>query len=518
MLNGIDISNWQKGIRLDRLPKLDLLIVKASQGTRYPDAYAAGFLDQARALGILRRGAYWWVETHEPVKAQLDVLLRHIERQLDQDPDLVLFVDWEPRNPERVATCVEAVTLLKAATGRQPHVYMNRSTAHTHRWQPVRDLGCHLWLAQYTHSNRVNGFQTDPWHQMPSGWDGRLAGLQYTDTGRLPGWNADLDLNRFWHWPGSAKEEPVTAVTPVIPTIRENDPKVWITTKSKSGWGCVCMQITLPLVETEMKRRGLIKNNIDYFQFGYNKGGVAASAGTHDGAGVVDCAQGITREQRQVWADFGWMMAPRTREWGWTGGAHGHGVLFGCVHRSPSAAAQIRSMMAGRNGLVSNLVTNWVKPSRTWQDAVRALAPAVTSPKADSKPATPHAIPEEEDPVPELREHHYVIDHDGIDFQAHPDHPAIGPDVVGPIIYGCEATITGPEGAKITTRWAVLNRKTGAWTYRSDPVDHASHRAYAAIDNRHTGGDPEVSIFLDVDCDKAGPVKVEQHARFWKKA
>lgn len=130
-------------------------------------------------------------------------------------------------------------------------------------------------------------------------------------------------------------------------------------------------------------------------------------------------------------------------------------------------------------------------------------------------PATPSA-PEEE-PMPTLVEHHFTIDHPGGRWAASPDHPAIGTDVIGPIHWGAEAEITAPAGAKLRTRWAVLNRRTGEWTHRTAPEQHAGHEAKAVITNRHTGGDAEVSVFLDVECDIPGPVRVAQHSHFRRK-
>lgn len=165
---------------------------------------------------------------------------------------------------------------------------------------------------------------------------------------------------------------PAVAKELIIPTIREADPKVWIQMPGGSGWGCTCMQLTLPLIEKEMKRRGLIKNNLDFFQFGYNAGGVAASAGTHDMGGVIDTNQ-YSREQRQCWADFGVMPFPRIAQFGWNGDPHGHGVWHGCVHRTQSAANQCRDGINGLSGLVGNRRYDFIHPTRTWQDALRAL-------------------------------------------------------------------------------------------------------------------------------------------------
>ena len=159
--------------------------------------------------------------------------------------------------------------------------------------------------------------------------------------------------------------------TPAVPQVSENDPKQWIRMRGGEGWGCVCMAITLPLIEADMKRRGLISECIDIYQFAYNAGGVKASAGTHDAGGVIDVGQ-FSKAQREVWADWGVLMFPRTAQYGWNGAEHGHGVWHGCVHRTASAAQQVRDGLAGYDGLVSHTYRDFIKPTRTWQDAVRA--------------------------------------------------------------------------------------------------------------------------------------------------
>ena len=46
MLNGIDISNHQKGLNLASVP-CDFVICKVTEGTTYIDRYCDGFIQQA---------------------------------------------------------------------------------------------------------------------------------------------------------------------------------------------------------------------------------------------------------------------------------------------------------------------------------------------------------------------------------------------------------------------------------------------------------------------------------------
>lgn len=89
-------------------------------------------------------------------------------------------------------------------------------------------------------------------------------------------------------------------------------------------------------------------------QGSYNGGGVSASAGTHDGGGVVDLrsSDGI-RKVRAMRASGFWAWYRRDSEGPWTD--HVHAVLEGNRKLSASAERQVVAGQEGRNGLVSNL-------------------------------------------------------------------------------------------------------------------------------------------------------------------
>lgn len=124
--------------------------------------------------------------------------------------------------------------------------------------------------------------------------------------------------------------------------------------KFRGGWTCGCVVTSLPLVEKDMIAKGIIKNNIDIFQLGWNSGGVAASAGTHDKGMMIDVGQ-YSKRALEVWWDWGWNMQHRTRAQGFSGD-HGHGGPYGCTHGSPLATWQMDVYVTqGLNGLSSNL-------------------------------------------------------------------------------------------------------------------------------------------------------------------
>lgn len=107
-------------------------------------------------------------------------------------------------------------------------------------------------------------------------------------------------------------------------------------------------------------------------QGAYNRGGVAASAGTHDGAGAFDLSvRGMTESQairvvvalRKRYVDA-WLRSPK---FGWParlGGSHIHGIVADEPGLSAGARQQVVAYNAGRNGLASRAHDPFPRPSR----------------------------------------------------------------------------------------------------------------------------------------------------------
>lgn len=161
---------------------------------------------------------------------------------------------------------------------------------------------------------------------------------------------------------------------------------------------CACVKQALPLVEARLKRAGYIKQDLSGLitQGGYNSGVVAASAGTHDGGGVIDVAASLvdTEAKRRIWRRSGWAMWHR-RTWEGNWPEHGHGVLIGCPHASAGAKRQVTAYKAGRNGLASGAADQGPKVAAvTWEKALADSKVYSTSVKrllANAKSKAPRA-------------------------------------------------------------------------------------------------------------------------------
>src|SRR5438128_2912156 len=90
-------------------------------------------------------------------------------------------------------------------------------------------------------------------------------------------------------------------------------------------------------------------------QGSYNKGGVSASAGTHDGGGVVDVLEWDHERKVRALRSVGFAAWWRpTLPGKWKG--HIHAVLIGNEKLAPAAQRQVTAYRNGRDGLKGNLV------------------------------------------------------------------------------------------------------------------------------------------------------------------
>lgn len=108
-------------------------------------------------------------------------------------------------------------------------------------------------------------------------------------------------------------------------------------------------------------------------QGSYNAGGVAASAGTHDGGGALDIrAKDLTADDRKAVVAAArrvgfaaWLRTPDQSDWPY----HVHCEAIGDPDLSAGAAKQVKAYLKGRNGLAGNGPDDgprtWV--NRTWE-------------------------------------------------------------------------------------------------------------------------------------------------------
>ena len=207
-LNGIDISNWQAGINLSAVPA-DFVIVKVTEGTTYVSPVADTQYQGAKSTGRLL-GVYHFATGAGAVE-EAKFFLSNVQGYLGE---AVLFLDWEGDVVAKGVGYAKAfLDYVYQQTGIRPLIYMSKSVTNSYDWSTV-SANYGLWVAQYADSNPT-GYQDEPWTDDKGygSWSGPAI-FQYASTGRLSGYNGNLDLDKFYGddkaWQAYAKSDRVT--------------------------------------------------------------------------------------------------------------------------------------------------------------------------------------------------------------------------------------------------------------------------------------------------------------------
>ena len=188
MLNGIDVSNWQRGINLSAVPA-DFVIMKATEGTYFVSNDCNRQYQQAKSAGKLL-GVYHYADGGD-VKAEADFFLKNVAGYIGE---AILCLDWENQNNMSFGKNDKAwvkswCDYVTSKTGVKPIVYCSASVLS--RLTGIGDYG--FWVAQYANNNPT-GYQSTPWNE------GKYACVirQYSSCGTLSGYSGRLDLNKFY--------------------------------------------------------------------------------------------------------------------------------------------------------------------------------------------------------------------------------------------------------------------------------------------------------------------------------
>ena len=177
---GIDVSNWQRYIDYSRVrnSEIDIVYIKASQGTNFKDPFFDYNYEKAKENG-LRVGFYHFLTATNVEDARQEA--RFFSSVIaGKTPDCKLAMDFEQF---RDGITAKEVSL----TGKEMIVYSDLSNS---RNVFNRELAQRypLWFAYYGDYEALGNVETS-WQT----WEG----VQYTNTGIVPGVNGYVDRNRF---------------------------------------------------------------------------------------------------------------------------------------------------------------------------------------------------------------------------------------------------------------------------------------------------------------------------------
>ena len=197
IMNGIDISNWQKGLNLNNID-FDFVICKATEGIGFVDPYCDQWVQQAIALGKPWGFYHFMRPTNDPVK-EAQFFVENTSAYFGKGLP-VLDVEVRYGNIDIVDWCYKFLSEVIRLTGIKPLVYMSeQSFEWAYDWSKVVSLDCGLWCAAYRTGKEFDGYGPNAAGQppRPKNWP-FVCMWQYTSKGRLNGWNGYLDFDVFY--------------------------------------------------------------------------------------------------------------------------------------------------------------------------------------------------------------------------------------------------------------------------------------------------------------------------------
>lgn len=188
-LNGIDIASYQAWLDLSKVP-CDFVIIKVTQGTGYTNPDCVRAVEQAMSLG--KGVAVYHYISGDNAVAEANFFINSILNWIGK---VMICLDWELDQNSAwgdESYLEQVINQVIARTGVPPMIYTPAS-----RYNQVAEVAkrhnCGLWIAQYADMNPT-GYQNTPWNEGAY----TCAIRQYSSSGRLNGWNGDLDLDKFY--------------------------------------------------------------------------------------------------------------------------------------------------------------------------------------------------------------------------------------------------------------------------------------------------------------------------------
>ncbi|UVX99602.1 MAG: glycosyl hydrolase family 25 [Bacteriophage sp.] len=194
-MNGIDVSNWQRGIDVTQMHDVEFVIAKATEGTGYVNPDCDRVYQDAKESGK-KTGVYHFARKGDAI-AQAKYFVNHISGYIGQS---VLVLDYESSAVDQgVGWAKDWLDAVYNMTGVKPVIYMSNSAVHRYDWSEVAK-NYSLWNAgYYAGYNTIYGFiDNPPLHYDLGEFSGKTPLFQYTSSGRLNGWTGNLDLDVFY--------------------------------------------------------------------------------------------------------------------------------------------------------------------------------------------------------------------------------------------------------------------------------------------------------------------------------
>lgn len=195
MLRAVDISSWQAGISPAAL-ECDIVIIKATGGTSYVNPYWKEWADEVLRSGKLLGLYHFAYESgcHGTAAQEAAAFFAEVRPYKGR---FVPILDWENDALALPASWArEWLENVSSALGSTPFFYGYASNVNSTDYSAL--AGYPLWMASYLNRYDGAGWVEDPANTWGTGDWGSMSMYQYTSTGRISGWDGNLDLSVFY--------------------------------------------------------------------------------------------------------------------------------------------------------------------------------------------------------------------------------------------------------------------------------------------------------------------------------
>ena len=196
MLKGIDISNHQAGIDLSKI-NCDFVIIKATEGKSYVSPSCDAQFQQALSLGK-KLGIYHFANNSDNTpEEEANWFITNTRGYIGK---AIPVLDWEDSgHTNDVAWALKWLQLVEEAYGTKPMIYMSESVVNANDWSSVANANYGLWVAKYRDNTADYNYDMSKAGNKPSVKHWLFYAIwQWTSSGRLDGYNGNLDCNEFY--------------------------------------------------------------------------------------------------------------------------------------------------------------------------------------------------------------------------------------------------------------------------------------------------------------------------------
>lgn len=195
-LRGIDISMHQPNINLGAVDT-DFIIMKATEGTGYLDPSFYRHYGEAKKAGK-KLGIYHFCrnDLNNSAISEADWFYHIVKPYVNE---ALMVLDWESKAKHDVGYAKAFLDRFFELSGVKAMIYMSESIVNSYNWSAVANANYGLWVAKYRDYEPDFNYDMNNAGSTPSltYWN-TLAMWQWTSSGRLNGYQGNLDCNIFY--------------------------------------------------------------------------------------------------------------------------------------------------------------------------------------------------------------------------------------------------------------------------------------------------------------------------------